>query len=203
MLVRWTALAMLLGLSGCSSTQLVTRWNDADYRGQPLQKILVVAILKNDLQRRNVEEEFVKQLEKKGVQGIPGYRLVPDLKLVDDKQRLKRLITEAGADSILIARLKGVDKEKTYVPPRTEFVPAMGMGYGYYGYYHVSYQAVYQPGYTRVDTVVSLETKLFASVDERLLWAGETRSFNPDSASSVARELADVVVKDIANSGLL
>jgi len=53
------------------------------------------------------------------------------------------------------------------------------------------------------DKVVSLESKVFAAADERLLWAGETKSFNPESAASVASELADLVVRDMAKSGLL
>lgn len=201
--LKWVVAGLVLLLTGCSSTQLVTRWSDADYQGPPLKEILVIALLKDELHRRNLEEALVGRLQKAGAEGVPGYRLIPDPKVVDDEAKLKRLVDDAGVDGVLIARLKGVDKEQTYVPPRAELVPAMGIGYGYYGYYHMSFQAVYQPGYTRTDTVVRLETQLFAAADGKLLWAGETRSFNPDSASTVARELADLVVGDMQNSGLI
>ena len=196
-------LAAALLLVGCSTTELVTRWSDPEYAGPALHRILVIGLLKDELHRRSVEDALARRLQEAGVEAIPGYRLIPEPQSVDDEAKLKRLVKESGADGVLIARLKGVDKEETYVPPRTDFVPAMGLGYGYYGYYHMSFQAVYQPGYTRTDTIVRLETQLFSAAEEKLLWAGETRSFNPGSAATVARELAQLVVKEMRESGLL
>ena len=202
-LFRAAVVGSILLLAGCSSTELVTRWSDPGYHGAPMRKILVIGLLKDELHRRNLEQALVQRLQEAGVDPVTGYRLIPDPAVADDREKLKGLVAAAGVDGVLIARLKGVDREETYVPPRTEVVPSMGLGYGYYGYYHMSFQAVYQPGYTRTDTIVRLESQLFSAGDGKLLWAGETRSFNPDSASTVARELAELVVKDIRRSGLI
>ena len=196
-------MVLLLSLSACSTTKLVNRWNDKEYSGPLLKKMLIIGLVQNDIKRRALEEGFVERLEQVGVTGVSSFRLMPDPEDADQEKELKAVVQKANADSILIARLQGIDKEETYIPPRTEWVPSMGLGYGYYGYYSLSYHAVYQPGYTRVDTVVRLETKVFSTDDDILLWAGNTESFNPDSTTRIIRELADVVVGDMKKSGLL
>lgn len=196
-----TLLILINGLLACSSSKLVARWNDTEYTGPVLTRVLVIGMVGDDIKRRYFEDEFIKQIAKSGHQGVPGYRLMPDLKDYDDKAKLAKVVSDAGVDAVLVATLQAVDKEMSYVPPRVEWIPTLGSGY--YGYYHSSYMAVYQPGYERIDTVVRLETRVFTAQDERLVWAGNTESFNPSSSEKVIRELAEIVVSDMKKSGLV
>jgi hypothetical protein len=61
-------------------------------------------------------------------------------------------------------------------------MPSFGYGYGYYGYYGRAYDTIYTPGYITEDTIVKLETTVYDSKTEKMVWAGGTRSFNPSSA---------------------
>jgi hypothetical protein len=72
-----------------------------------------------------------------------------------------------------------------------------------YGYYGMSHTTVYTPGYTVTDTIVRLDTKLFAVSTEKMIWAGKTESFNPSSAQTVISELATVVTSDMKKSGMI
>ena len=194
-------LILVNGLLACSSSKLVARWNDTDYSGPVLAKVLVIGMISDDIRRRYFEDEFIKQLARSEHHGVASYQLMPDLKDYDDKIKLAEVVGKAGVDSVLVATLQAVDREKSYVPPRIDWVSTMGPGY--YGYYHSSYAAVYQPGYERVDTIVRLETRVFTAQDEKLVWAGYTESFNPSSAEKVIRELAEIVVTDMKKSGLV
>ena len=196
-------LLLLLTLGGCSATRLVNRWKENEYVGGPLSRVFIIGLVQDDLKRRSLEEEVAGRLERAGVAGVVSFRMMPDPKGADQESELVAIANRVGADSVLITRLQGVEKEQTYVPPRTEWVPAMGPCFGHYGCYGFPYYTVYQPGYTRTDTVVRLEVKLFSAADGRLLWGGNIESRNPDSAQKMIRELADVVVTDIGQSGLL
>ncbi len=197
--VLWVGLS--LALVSCTSTKLSSRWSDNQYQDGPLRSILVIGLFDSDVNRRVLEEGLIDRLAKNGVTAIPSFRLVPDLGETDEEQELKQLVADSGAEAVLIARLKGIDKEETVVPPRVDWVPSVG--YGYYGYFQTAYHAVYQPGYTRVDTIVRLESKLFSTPNDRLIWAGDTDSFNPESAAVVVREVADTIVSDMEESGLV
>jgi hypothetical protein len=140
-------------------------------------------------------------MQDKGISAVPSYTLVTKLSLMD-RAALSSLIRQAGADALLIARLVSVDKEETLVPPRVEVIPAGGFPDAS-GYYRATFQHVYVPGYLRIDTVVRIDCKIFAAANERLVWAGTTRSFNPDSSEQVTRELAELVYKELRKSGLL
>ena len=206
-----TALMIFAGLTACTTTKLASRWNDTEYKGPLLEKVLVVGVMKDDIKRRYYEDEFVKKINAGGRHAITSYTLMPDLKAVDDKEELVAIVKKAGADSVLITTLKAVKKEERDVPPRVDYVPTMGMGYGgmgmgfggYYGGYYNSYQAVYSPGYTTVDTIVQLETRVYALPTEDLVWAGNTESMNASSAEKIISETASIIVNDMKSSGLI
>ena len=192
-------------LSACSSTSLVNRWSDPEYKGPALQKILVIGIIKDDIKRRSFEEEFASLISTPNRSGIASYTLLPDLKSADQKEEILAVVNKVGADGVMIVTLQGVSKEQRDVPPSVDYYPApgMGMGYGMYGYYGMSHTAVYRPGYTVTDTVVRLDTKLFAVSSEKMIWAGKTESFNPSSSQSVVSELEKLVISDMKKSGMV
>jgi hypothetical protein len=64
---------------------------------------------------------------------------------------------------------------------------------------------MYDPGYTREDTTVSIETNVYATGqhDGELVWTGASDSFNPKSAKKVADCLVKEVPKRMEKDGLL
>ena len=190
-------------LAGCSSTSLVNRWNDPEYKGPPLQKILVIGIIKDDIKRRSFEQEFTKLISGQGLTGIASYTLLPDLQSADEKSEVLAVVEKVGADGVMVVTLQGVSKEKRDVPPSVDYVPTMGYGYGMYGYYGMRHTAVYNPGYTVTDTVVRMDTKLFAVSTEKMIWAGKTESFNASSSAAIVSELEKLVISDMKKSGVV
>ena len=196
---------ILAFITGCSTTSLVNRWSDPKYSGPALEKILVIGVIKDDIQRRSFEEEFSKLITSNGRAGIASYTLMPDLQGVDQKEEVLAVVDKVAADGVMIVTLQGVSKEQRDVPPSVNYMPSAGFGYGMgmYGYYGMSHTTVYTPGYTVTDTIVRLDTKLFAVSTEKMIWAGKTESFNPSSAQTVINELATVVTSDMKKSGMI
>ena len=195
----------LVFFAGCSTTSLVTSWSDPKYTGPALQKILVIGVIKDEIKRNSFEEEFSKLISGNGLTGIASYTMMPDLKSTDQKEEVLAVVDKVGADGVMIVTLQGVSKEQRDVPPSVNYMPSAGFGYGMgmYGYYGMSHRAVYTPGYTVTDTVVRLDTKLFAVSTEKMIWAGKTESFNPSSAQTVISELASLVIKEMKKSGMV
>mgnify|MGYP001813985279 CR=1 FL=1 len=190
-------------LSSCSSTSLVNRWSDPEYKGPALQKILVIGIIKDDIKRRSFEQEFANLITANDRTAVASYTLIPDLESADQKEEVLAAVEKVGADGVLVVTLQGVSKEQREVPPSIDYVPTAGFGYGgMYGYYGMRHTAVYSPGYTVTDTIVRLDTKLFAVSSEKMIWAGKTESFNPSSSQAVISELEKLVITDMKKSGL-
>lgn len=199
-------LLLLLGLaivSGCSSTKLVESWSAPGDEIKPIKKILVLALMHDDLHRRVYEDVFSKQITKDGVIGIPGYTVMPNRKDYDEEHEIRAAVKKTGVDAALLTRLVAVEKQERYTPPSYHYSPSFGYGNGLYDYYGMSYGAMYTPGYTTVDTVVSLETSVFSTATEKMIWAGSTRSFNPSSANSVITKNVELIIADMKKSGLI
>jgi hypothetical protein len=192
---------VLLSISACSSTTLVSRWNDVNYTGPQFNNVLVIGMIKEDIKRRYYEEEQAKIIRAEGGQAVTSYTLIPELSTVDDEAKMIAIVKQTGVDSVIITSLQAIDKKQRTVPARVDYRPTMG--HGYYGYYRSSYQAVYQPAYTVTDTIVRLETRLYAAATEEMVWGGITESLNPDSIDEIIKETAEVIGSDMREHGLI
>ncbi len=208
--IRYLSLAAItLLISACSSsTTLVQSWQEPTFTGPPIKKVLIMGLFHDPLNRRFFEEEFAAKFSAAGVQAIASYTLIPNPEDFDEEKEVAAIVKQADVDSVLIAELKAIDKEEKYVPPRVEMAPGPAMyggmyGGGFYGHYYQSYQTVYRPGYKKVDTIARMETSLYTTADNKLIWAGKTESMNPDSRQKAIKEIAQTLTKDMKDRGIL
>jgi hypothetical protein len=194
------SVSLLLG--GCSSTKLVNSWSDPNFAGQPIKKVLIVGVVKNEVNRRAYETHFAERLEKEGIAGVPAHQIISDSNKYTE-EKIRSAVKEIGADAAIIAQLVSVEEQERYVPPTYEYEPVFGYGHGFYGYYGMSHRYVSTPGYVTTDTIVKLETIVFSTQSEAMIWAGATRSFNPSSATKIIKENTDIIINDMKQSGLL
>ncbi len=208
-MIRLISVMALLSVASCSTqTKLYESWSDKEYLGPELEKVLVLGVFKDDIQRRMFEVNFVEEVDADGKKAIAGYTLMPKREDFDDKEDILAVVKKVGADSVLITSFKGIIEKQHDVAPRIDYIPRMGMrygryGYGYGGYYGSRYEAVYRPGYTVTDKIVQLETRVYSVKNEKLVWAGKTKSVNASSAKSVVKDLVTLVIKDMKENGLI
>jgi hypothetical protein len=61
----------------------------------------------------------------------------------------------------------------------------------------------YDPGYLRTDTVVMVETLIYSVTDDKLLWAGRSKTTNPSNVREFIQELSDGAVKEMEDAGFI
>ncbi len=133
-----------------------------------------------------------------GASALASYQLIPDEDALE-KEQIVEAIDGREIDGVLITRLVSEDKRQRHVQPRS----VGPVGYGYYGHYYRSYNAVYSHGYLVEDTIVTLETNLYSATTEELIWSGTTESFDPESVTQIIDELAKLVVQKLTKEKLL
>jgi len=158
--------------TGCAATEVTSVWKDPAYQGRA-QKILVYTVLKNQMQRRIFEDEFVAHLKYRGVNAVPGYTVVPGAELAKIEVLQEKLKSQ-GFDALLLTQVTGTKTELVQVPGTVNYQP-MYQPAPYYrsypGYYNAGYNAMYTPSYTVEDFYVMTETSLFDVVSEKLIWS--------------------------------
>jgi hypothetical protein len=198
-------LAVLATISG-KSVKMITSWFNSNYQGQTFRKILVIGVAQNLEVRADFEDAMATQIARPGIETIPGNHILlrPDPKAKIDLDYLRGQIRDNHIDAVVVSRLLKVDKKVTVVPSST-YVAPFPYYYSFYGYLGAVYPMVYDPGYTREDTTVVVETNVYATSkpDGDLVWNGVSKSFNPKSAKKVADGLVKEVPKQMEKDGLL
>ncbi len=194
-------LALLLG--GCSSTKIKQSWEAEDIDEPPAKRILLVAMVKDPVTRRFFEQHFVEEAHRKGVDVIPSSDYSPNATDHDEKEEIVKLVKETGVDGVLLAQIKGVDKEYKNVPNRLDWYPDAFSGMYFYDYYYTSYRAIYRPGYIGSDNYFTMHFRYFSVHSEKMLWAGNTITKNPRSVVGTIEQIADEVLSDLTGSSLV
>ena len=198
-------LAVLAGISG-KSVKMITSWFNPNYEGKAFHKILVIGVAQNLEVRADFEDEMAAQIARPGIETIPGNHILlrPDPNVKLDLEYLRGQIRDNHIDAVVVSHLRKVEKKVTVVPSST-YVAPYPYYYSFYGYLGAVYPMVYDPGYTREDTTVIIETNVYATSkpDGDLVWNGVSKSFNPKSAKKVADGLVKEVPKQMEKDGLL
>ena len=183
-------------LAACQTTSIKSAWFDPSYTGGAMKKIVVVGVGGNVADRRVFEDIFAQKLRTAGVDGIPGYTVIPDDARAAEAP-FSAAVEKSGAQGALMVRLLGVDT-KTQVS--TMMVPG-GLGWGPYGgMYGAAWYPVAQVSQYDIATV---ETSLYDVKTRRLVWAATTETFNPTSVPQEAPAYADLIIKQLAARGVV
>jgi hypothetical protein len=190
---------LALLLSGCASTQLTSTWKDPAYQVHPT-KVMVIGMSKQPLKRRIFEEEFVTQLKAHGTDAVASYKVLPDKKQ-DDQEAIAAKVKELGADAVLITRLVSKKTVQVYVPGTPYFPPPY---YGRWGdYYDYGYRTMYTPGYMAEEQYAVIETNLYDTAKDSLIWAATSETEISGADQSLIKEFIGIMAKNMIEQGLL
>jgi hypothetical protein len=188
-------------LTSCATTSFNTIWKDESYQGR-MTNILVMAVSKQSIRKRFFEDEFVRQLNARGVSATQSYNVFPSDSMLD-KNLIISKITDMGIDTFLITRMVDKKTVETYVPGTVyDFTPPRAHR-SWHGYYASSYGAIYEPGYTIKNEVVVLETSLYDAKSEELIWFAMTETFIEGSWDKLVQDFINLIVKNFSDNDLL
>lgn len=198
--LRTLLFAAALGLSACGSTTFIETWKAPDARPvNPQNKSIAALVIAPDKKRRRDAEIYLAhELTVRGARGVAAYTLIGlELPKVDvARERFK----EAGVDGVVIMRLVAHDSQ-TIVDPGG----FSGSAYTTFGSYYSSYgmSLTYSTGSVQTDEWVTIETLIYSLNQDKLLWAGTSRTTNPEGLQGLVTEVANGVAGEIRKQGLV
>jgi hypothetical protein len=189
-------------LGGCASNAgLVNMWRDPTYSDPPMRSMLVVALRRTASFRRTLEDGFVRELAKRGVDAAPSYQLFPNSP--PDTSEIEQAVARRGYDGVLMITRLGAQTSERYVPGyvTTEPVTRVSPWTGRYRTYWVD---VMHPGYVEQDVTVRHEIELWdMRHDGRMVWTAVGEVVNPSSPSEVNHDIATNVVPELEKQGFI
>jgi len=162
----------------------------------PENKVLIIAMVKDETSRRVVEDELAKRL--KATSTVSYMTLTIEMLQAASEEAFDRMLAKGNFTHILMMRLADIEKE-------TSYVPGSSMGYygGYYGYYGYGAHMYTSPGYYTTDKNYFIETTIYSVSPDKLLWTGTTKTVNPSKIEKAVNDIADVVIAKMKEDGFI
>jgi len=199
-------LAVLLLISGCKTTKVISEWDAGRDNIDKRERIAVIAMMPESLQRLVVEQEIVRVMRKSGRNALVSSD-VPGL-----SGRLSREIAEpalkaASVDAIIVVFITSGGKGER-LERADYFTQMVGSGFygGGYGYFTPGFTNVYTvvegAGFYEQQNFVYAETTYFDLVEDRAKWSMITRSKDLDH-NDAAKDVSKKIVSKMKSTGTL
>ncbi len=212
-------LLLAMGLASCATrTTLETNWALPSAEGEDFTKLAVIGILKNEKESTAFESAVAEKFDKHGVQTVPGFTFMEGKKKLS-KEEMEKRVNSTGADAVLIFKVIAVDTSNHYVPPTAYISPDVfpydwwwdddywgyynPYPYSYWGYWYPAMQVVTSPGYWETSQTYVVESSLYRTSDQKLVWTGVSDTYDPTSRADLASSLSGVVLRKLEKVGLV
>jgi hypothetical protein len=197
-------LAGLLLLASCgTSTTFVDTWKDPEAKPVTFKKIVAIAVVQDETNRRIVEDQICKNIKNPNAQCVRSWTILPQDK-ASDVEFAKQVILGEGFDGAIMMRLVGVDEKTRHIT--TGYVASYATTPYYnpfWGYYNYAWPMVYQSGSTDITQMVRVETNIYSVTEERLLWSGISETMDPTSIRRMVDEIAAEAIVILRDEGLV
>jgi hypothetical protein len=200
------AAAAVVAAPAYAKTSFKTAWKSPDATQitlGPDDTVLAMVITTRDDSRNGAEAALAQELEKRGVEAVPAYTVIPK-SLIQDAERARPYVEKAGCKYAVIMRVVGQDKDiKGSGPQYTSVYTGPYYGGLYGGYWGFGWGVAYNAGNMEIDTKVSVETLFYDLRTNKLLWAGMSETVNPSTALKFIKDLVNKVGKEMKKQGLV
>jgi hypothetical protein len=189
-----------LPLTACATTSFVSSWKAPDVQSMQGEgsKVVAVVMHKNEAARRAAEDALAREITRRGGQGVALYSLAPGAQ--PDETAVKAALEAAEIDAIVVLRPVGSQQEVYSTPTMYSGPSYRGFYGGYYGY---GWGGAWGPSEIRTNTIVHVETLVYSVKQNKLVWAGQTKTTNPQQVDAFVRELAGATAKELRKQGII
>lgn len=202
----FAAVAVLLLLSACQSTKVISEWDAGRDSIDKRERIAVVAMMPESLQRLTVEQEIVKVMRQSGRNALVSSD-IPGLSGRLTRETAEPALKAASVDAIVVVFMTGGGKGER-LERADYYAVQVGSGFygGGYGWFAPTYANVYTvvegAGFYDQQNFVYVETTYFDIVDDRAKWSMITRSKDIDH-NDTAKDVSKKIVSKMKSTGTL
>ncbi|MBL7921995.1 MAG: hypothetical protein JNJ40_16895 [Bacteroidia bacterium] len=198
----------LVLLSSCTpTTQITGSWKNPKQTSTDIQSVFIAALTGNIVVKSTLENNISEALNKENIASIKSVDEFPPGLLKDSipKEVIMDKIKKKNHQAILTISLLKKKTESRYIRGSTAYAPMSRFGYydNFYGYYSYWSPYAYSPGYYVNDDVYYLETNLYNSKTEALIWSAQSKTYSYDGLSSFSKTFAKVIVKKMKEDGIV
>lgn len=203
-------LILFLLISACgTATRITGSWKDPDVNTATTanKSVLITALTRNMEVRTKVEDALAAKAAEMNIEAVKSSDVFsPDFfQEIPSRDNLLSQIRKTGVDAILTVSLIDTKSETRYVPGSSRYAPFPAYNWygGFYSYLNYWHPIMYEPGYYVTDKTYFLETNLYSTETDRLIWSAQSETVNPSSLDAFVDEYPNVLLERMIHDGLL
>jgi hypothetical protein len=197
------ASGLVLTLAACATTSFTSTWKAPDVQRLPWKrgdKIVALVLAQQTALRHSGEASLAAAIDRAGLQGIPAYSLEKGDEFANEGNA-KRTIDATQAVGAVVLRPLGKEQQISSTPSGYYGSPYYGGFWG--GYYGYGWGGAWGGYEVRTDTYVIIETLIYDLRENKLIWAGQSKTMNPSQVESFVDDLAKAVSGELKKAGLV
>ncbi len=194
-----TLSALLMLLAGCGTTKVVDTWESDVIEPERPDKVAVLVVWPDQLQRLSIERDMVAQLRSRGANAVESSEIA-GMRGELTAQNAEIALRNANADAVIIVFVVGGGGGATF--ERADYwMQNIGSGVGgwYTPYFYDVYTVREGPGFAEQTTVLYLETTYIDVRKIERVWSLVTKSEDTEY-QDVAARLTDRVITQMRRS---
>ncbi len=181
-------------ISACA-TKPTAVWQEPSFTGS-VDNILIIGVSESDSSRRLFEDTFVRDLSALQINSISSYKILPEVKNLT-RENIESAIDGEKIDAVLVTQLLGIEDAEVYHPP--VYYP---YSRSYYGYYSHS-MARAAPGYYAKYRIFKLETSLYDTATQKLIWSMQSDSIDHSTPQNATEKQIKLTIDTLAKHKLI
>ncbi len=201
-LVRGAAglLAATVLLGACGGTIFLRTWQDPTVQPRLMQHVMVLGFSEDAKVKTTFEDTFVSILRGRGNDAVAAHTVAARDEGVS-REELQELVEKGDFDAVLTAEgivVASPDEAERYYTP---YLPLRDGDL--YQYFFRAWRRTAEPGVSSQDAFIFLETRLYDTDSEELIWAGVSRSDRKGEAEKLTTQYAQTVLFELEAKGFL
>lgn len=195
----YLALLLVVFAAACAPVKTLEVWKDPAY-GQPMQKVLVIAVAQSETIRKQFENVLVNQLKARGIEGIPSYQTLPQPSAKLDRNTVVAKVQELAVDNVLVSRSIKKEEVVNHQMGGPFFAPSAVYNDGWYSFYSGS---IVYPQIEYDTDYFTVATNLFALGNNKPVWSSLSQVRVQGSRQGAVNDLVPVLLQQLGESKLL
>lgn len=199
-------MAMVLLLNACKTTTVISEWDAGRDDINKRERIAVVAMMPESLQRLTVEQEVVRVMREAGRNALVSSD-IPGLSGRLARETAEPALKAASVDAIVVIFMTSGGKGERL--ERADYYTVQvgsgfyGSGYGWFTpQYAEVYTVVEGAGFYDQQNFIYVETTYFDIVEDRAKWSMITKSKDLDH-NDTAKDISKKIVSKMKSTGTL
>jgi hypothetical protein len=186
-----------------SSTAFRSTWQNPE--GKPLalegKKVVALVISTQETVRRSAEDSIAAQMTARGAQGVAAWTVLATAD-VRNEEAARAAIAKTGATAVVTMEVVAETRDWNASTFSVSMRYSSATHRSFWPHYRFAWNSAWAPP-PPPRTNVWIETLVYSLEPDQLLWAGRSRTVNPNNISALFTEVASRAGRELERAGLL